>query len=206
MTNFLHESRFRAVAGVLREAGARCILDLGCGEGDFIMHLLDDPQITAITGVEKDAGALERLRMRLKEHPRANAVELLCADVTQPPRALPQADAVVLVEVIEHLDPARLQALERVLLRDIAPPLAVVTTPNAEMNPLLGVRPGRMRHSDHRFEWDRPKFRAWAEGLAIRNGYTLRIADIAGAHPRFGGASQMAVFFRDWQPPDPVTG
>ncbi|MGY6644889.1 MAG: methyltransferase [Salinarimonas sp.] len=197
MTSFLHESRFRAVAGVLREAGARHILDLGCGDGDFIIHLLDDPQITAITGVEKDAGALERLHARLRGHPRADRVDLLCADITSPPRAMPQADAVVLVEVIEHLDPARLQALERVLLHDIAPPLTVVTTPNAEMNPLLGVKPGRMRHSDHRFEWDRARFRAWAEGVAARHGYALDLADIAGAHPRFGGASQMAVFARD---------
>jgi SAM-dependent methyltransferase len=194
VTGFLHESRFRAVAGVLREAGARHILDLGCGEGDFIMHLLGDPQIATITGIEKDAGALERLRARLADHPRAGMVDLICADITRPRRDLPRADAVVLVEVIEHLDPGRLQALERVLLRDIAPPLVVITTPNAEMNPLLGVKPGRMRHRDHRFEWDRARFRAWAEGLSARNGYALEVADIAGAHPRFGGSSQMAVF------------
>ncbi|KPQ12101.1 MAG: Methyltransferase domain [Saliniramus fredricksonii] len=197
MTNFLHEARFRAVAGVLREAGARRILDLGCGDGDFILHLLDDSQIAAITGVEKDEAALGRLRTRLRDHPLARKVQIIAGDITRPPPGLPQADAIVLVEVIEHLGPGPLQALERVLLRDIAPPLAVITTPNAEMNPLLGVKPGRMRHRDHRFEWDRKRFRAWAEAVAARHGYTLDLTDIAGKHPRFGGASQMAVFARD---------
>jgi len=124
-------------------------------------------------------------------------VQIIAGDITRPPPGLPQADAIVLVEVIEHLGPGPLQALERVLLRDIAPPLAVITTPNAEMNPLLGVKPGRMRHRDHRFEWDRKRFRAWAEAVAARHGYTLDLTDIAGQHPRFGGASQMAVFARD---------
>ena len=197
MTNFLHEARFRAVAEVLREACAQAILDLGCGDGDFILHLLDDPQIVAITGVEKDDAALGRLRGRLRDHPGARKVQIIAGDITRPPPGLPQADAIVLVEVIEHLDPASLRALERVLLHDIAPPLAVITTPNAEMNPLLGVKPGRMRHRDHRFEWDRKRFRAWAEGVAASHGYALDLADIAGAHPRFGGASQMAVFARD---------
>lgn len=196
MTNFLHDARFRAVAGVLREADARRILDLGCGDGDFILHLLNDLQIAAITGVEKDESALERLRARLRNHPGAQKVQITVGDITALTPGLPRADAVVLVEVIEHLDPAPLRSLERALLRDFAPPLAVITTPNAEMNPLLGVKPGRMRHRDHRFEWDRKRFRSWAENVAARHGYAVKLTDIAGAHPRFGGASQMAVFAR----------
>lgn len=59
----------------------------------------------------------------------------------------------------------------------------VIATPNAEFNPLLGVPPYRMRHPDHRFEWDRSRFRRWCERVTGVAGYTVRIVDIAGRHP-----------------------
>ena len=75
-------------------------------------------------------------------------------------------DAAVLMEVIEHLDPERIPALERVVFGFAAPATVVVTTPNAEYNVhfLATLEPGAMRHRDHRFEWTRAEFRAWARG------------------------------------------
>ena len=74
------------------------------------------------------------------------------------------------------------------------PRVVVLTTPNAEFNPLLGVPPSRFRHPDHRFEWTREKFRVWCRRVAEGAGYSLRFADVGGLHPTLGGASQMAVF------------
>ena len=56
-------------------------------------------------------------------------------------------DAAVLMEVIEHLDPDRIPALERVVFGEAAPATVVVTTPNAEYNahfarPANPARPG----------------------------------------------------------------
>jgi hypothetical protein len=100
----------------------------------------------------------------------------------------------VLVETIEHLDAERLGAFENSVLGRLRPDAVVVTTPNAEYNALLGVPAHRFRHPDHRFEWDRARFRGWADGVARRQGYRVGCTDIAGRHPRLGGASQMAVF------------
>ena len=76
-------------------------------------------------------------------------------------------DAAVLMEVIEHLDPDRLPALERVVFGEAAPATVVVTTPNAEYNAhFAGLEPGASRHPDHRFEWTRAQFRAWAGRVA----------------------------------------
>src|SRR5262249_13375993 len=44
----LAEQRRAAVLGVLREAGARRVADLGCGEGAFAAALLADPSFTQI--------------------------------------------------------------------------------------------------------------------------------------------------------------
>src|SRR5690606_32690492 len=63
-------------------------------------------------------------------------------------------DLAVLMEVIEHVDPIRLPALERTVFGDAAPGAVIVTTPNAEYNPRYpGLAPGSLRHPDHRVEW-----------------------------------------------------
>ena len=47
------------------------------------------------------------------------------------------------------------------------PKTVVVTTPNAEYNPVWESLTG-LRHPDHRFEWTRAQFAAWAEAVAGR--------------------------------------
>lgn len=193
VTTSWHDERLGAVQSVLAEAGAQRVLDLGCGDGDFVLRLCADPRIAAVTALEQDATALTRLRQRLPA-PGAS-VHVVEASLLDPPPVPPQ-DAAVLIEVIEHLDPADLSRLENVLFRRLDLPLVVVTTPNAEFNGLLGVPPHRFRHPDHRFEWDRRRFASWAQGVAARHGRGLRLAPVGGAHPQLGGASQMAVFAR----------
>ena len=68
-------------------------------------------------------------------------------------------DAAVLMEVIEHVDPERLPALERAVFGFAAPAAVLVTTPNAEYNPQFAtLAEGAKRHPDHRFEWTRAQF------------------------------------------------
>ena len=71
-------------------------------------------------------------------------------------------DAAAIVEVIEHLDPARLAAFERVVFQQARPRTVVLTTPNKEYNVKWETLPaGAMRHGDHRFEWTRDEFQDW---------------------------------------------
>jgi hypothetical protein len=97
--------------------------------------------------------------------------------------------------VIEHLDSARLAAFERVLFEFAHPSTVVVTTPNAEYNvrfPTLNA--GSFRHADHRFEWTREEFRAWAERVSSAHGYTVRLLPVGPEDADVGAPSQMAVF------------
>jgi hypothetical protein len=67
-------------------------------------------------------------------------------------RRLEGFDAAALVEVIEHIDLDRLDSVERVVFACAKPQLVVVTTPNREYNAKFeGMKPGEMRHADHRF-------------------------------------------------------
>ena len=75
--------------------------------------------------------------------------------------------------------------------------MVVLTTPNAEYNATWESLPaGHFRHRDHRFEWARAEFEAWAAGVAERHGYRVRFAAVGPEHPVFGPPTQMAVFSR----------
>lgn len=199
MTTELHRKRLDEVLDAIRASGARSVIDLGCGDGALLMRLAHEPGIERITGVDVSAEALRTLERRLAEAPArvAGKVRLIRRSLTEPGIAAGRFDAAVLVETIEHVDPDRLSTVERAVFRELRPATVIVTTPNADFNPLLGVPGHRFRHREHRFEWGRAKFAAWSDGVARRNGFQVVLADIAGVHPALGGPTQMAVFDRD---------
>jgi len=197
MTTWLHEERLRAVHAAIRATGAARIADLGCGDGDLLVRLAADPAIAELVGVDLCPASIERLRHRLRgAGVRVSRIELRPGSITRPVPALAGFDCAALIETIEHLDPGHLSSLERAVFHAMRPRHVVITTPNAEFNPLLGVPPHRFRHPDHRFEWGRAKFRHWCARAAHAAGYAVRFDDIAGCHPDHGGASQMALFHR----------
>lgn len=208
MTTWLHDQRLEAAHEVVCNSGARTVLDLGCGDGDLLTRLVTEPQIERIVGVDLCNDALGRLRRRLDvlKGPGTAQVNLIHGSMVEAGAALTGFDCAILIEAIEHTDPERLSVLERAVFAQMRPATVVITTPNAEFNPLLGVPAHRFRHPDHRFEWDRTKFRRWADGVANRNNYRVLCRDIAGRHPSFGGASQMAVFAVAKRSTDPFAG
>jgi len=76
-----------------------------------------------------------------------------------------------------------------------APDTVLVSTPNAEYNIHYdNLQPGAVRHRDHRFEWTRAQFAAWASQTARNYGYQVRFAPIGPEHPDSGPPTQLAVF------------
>ena len=55
---------------------------------------------------------------------------------------------------------------------------------------------GSFRHKDHRFEWTRAEFHAWATQVAAQGGYGVAFAPIGPEHPELGPPTQMAIFRR----------
>jgi 3' terminal RNA ribose 2'-O-methyltransferase Hen1 len=197
----LNQQRLATVLGALRATGARRVLDLGCGEGRLLRMLLDDPQFQEIVGMDVAHRSLEFAADRLKLDrlaPRQRErIRLLHGALTYRDGRLAGFDAAAVVEVIEHLDPPRLAAFERVLWQHARPAAVVVTTPNAEYNVRWPTLPaGNFRHRDHRFEWTRAEFQAWAAGVAERWGYAARFAPVGPDDPEVGSPTQMAVFTR----------
>jgi SAM-dependent methyltransferase len=195
----LHERRLAAVLGVITASGARSVLDLGCGSGKLLAELLKEPRLERITGLDVSHRALETAARRLhldSMAPRQRArLELLHGSLTYRDGRLRGFDAAAVVEVIEHLDPPRLGAFERGIFGYARPGTVIVTTPNAEYNALFdGLPEGSFRHADHRFEWTRAEFAAWADEVAARHGYRTELSGIGPESDEAGCPSQLAVF------------
>jgi 3' terminal RNA ribose 2'-O-methyltransferase Hen1 len=197
----LNEQRLGAVVAALKNSGARRVLDLGCGEGRLLRALMEHAAFEELVGVDVSHRVLEiaRERLRLERLPEAQQarVRLLHGSLMYRDQRLAGYDAAAVVEVIEHLDPPRLAAFERVLFEFARPEMVVLTTPNAEYNVKFeGLPAGKFRHRDHRFEWTRTEFRAWAEGMARRFGYGVRFVPIGLEDSVVGAPTQMSVFTR----------
>src|SRR5262245_45662112 len=151
----LNEQRLGSVIAVLRASGAKRVLDLGCGEGKLIRELMKEKHVEQIVGMDVSIRSLEIAARRLKvedisrkaaksqsdDSPntpfaslrlgaRSPHVTLMHGSLMYRDRRLAGFDAASVVEVVEHLDPPRLSAFERVLFEFAKPRTVVLTTPN----------------------------------------------------------------------------
>jgi 3' terminal RNA ribose 2'-O-methyltransferase Hen1 len=189
------------VLAVLKASGAKSVLDLGCGEGKLLRELVAERQFERIVGLDVSIRSLENAqkRLRLDRLPerQARRLELMHGSLNYRDQRLEGFDAAAVVEVIEHLDPPRLESLERVLFEFARPKTVVLTTPNQEYNVVWETLPaGQFRHGDHRFEWTRQEFCQWAERVAGSYGYTVRFQPIGPVHETLGSPTQMGIFER----------
>jgi 3' terminal RNA ribose 2'-O-methyltransferase Hen1 len=197
----LNQQRRGAVLAAVRSTGARRVGDLGCGEGALVADLLAEPGVEQVVATDVSARALRvaarRLRLDRMPAPRRDRLEIFQSSLTYRDDRLTGLDAAVLMEVIEHVDPPRLAAVERTVFGHARPGAVIVTTPNAEHNVRYETLPaGRLRHRDHRFEWTRAEFQGWAERVAAEHGYAVRFLPVGVDDPEVGPPTQLAVFRR----------
>ena len=206
----LNDQRRGAVLAAVRASGAKRVGDLGCGEGVLVRDLLAERSIEQVVATDVSARALQIAGRKLKlervterqpagDTPAGAAgrgrLQLFQSSLTYRDARLAGLDAAVLMEVIEHIDPSRLPAVERAVFGHAVPRTVIVTTPNVEHNVRYETLPvGQFRHRDHRFEWTRAEFEQWAGGVATRYGYTTRFLPIGADDPEVGPPTQMAIF------------
>ncbi|WP_299458266.1 3' terminal RNA ribose 2'-O-methyltransferase Hen1 [uncultured Microscilla sp.] len=195
----LHQQRLGQVLEQLKKAGAKSVIDLGCGEGKLLKMLLKEKQFEKIAGMDVSFGELLKAKNKLYWDEMApkqkERIQLFQGALTYRDKRLEGYDAAALVEVIEHLDESRLKSLERVVFELARPQTMIITTPNAEYNVMYDhLEAGHMRHTDHRFEWTREAFESWATDLAKRHNYTVNFLPIGSEEPAIGAPSQMGIF------------
>lgn len=198
-TMTLNSARLARVAEEVEKCGASRVIDLGCGEGRLLSRLLKNPRISCLTGTDVAYSVLEKAKARLKvdrmsERDRER-LNLFQSSLTYRDARFSGYDAACVVEVIEHLDPARLQAFEQVLFQYAKPTHVILTTPNFEYNAnYKSLTKNSLRHGDHRFEWTRAQFREWAEKVAQAYNYKVSISEIGESDEKNGTPTQIGVF------------
>jgi len=197
----LNDLRTEALLVALSDVGAARVVDLGCGEGRLLERLLADGRYTSLLGMDVSMRVLERAAARLhldQMAPRMRErISLVQGSLTYRDRRLEGWDAAVASEVIEHLDPDRLDAFARTIFGHARPAAVILSTPNAEYNALFPSLPaGKFRHPDHRFEWSRAEFADWAASVCETYGYSVTFRSVGAEDPNLGAPTQMAVFVR----------
>ncbi|MGI9596409.1 MAG: 3' terminal RNA ribose 2'-O-methyltransferase Hen1 [Acidimicrobiales bacterium] len=197
----LNDQRLTAVVEAITATEPSSVVDLGCGEGNLLRELADDGRLNRLVGVDVATSALQRAERRLKLDRRPErqkpAIELRHSSLTYRDPALADFDVACLVEVVEHLDPPRLEAVEPILFRHANPKTVIVTTPNREYNALFNIPAGTLRHRDHRFEWTRAEFEAWCGRVGETYHYRYALQPIGPVDPDHGAPTQMAVLTRN---------
>ncbi|WP_034261189.1 3' terminal RNA ribose 2'-O-methyltransferase Hen1 [Actinospica robiniae] len=197
----LATQRHHAVVAALKDVGGKAVLDLGCGGGALLQHLLNDRYFREILGVDVSVRALQYAarKLRLERLPEAVASRLTLkqGSLTYTDSSLKGFDAAVLMEVIEHVDPPRLASLEHAVFGAARPGAVIVTTPNVEYNVRYEtLEAGRLRHRDHRFEWSRDEFGVWARDVASQYGYEVEFRTVGEVDEEVGSPTQLALFRR----------
>jgi 3' terminal RNA ribose 2'-O-methyltransferase Hen1 len=211
-TLHLHQQRLDSVIEAVRAANATSLVDLGCGEGRLLTLALKERGLKRILGIDVATSSLSRARryLHLDDMPPAQRerIEVVQGSLLYRDKRLEGFDVAALVEVVEHLDPPRLGAMERVVFAHARPRRVIVTTPNREYNAhweALGAE--KLRHRDHRFEWTRAECQEWAGRVGKQFGYSAEWREIGPADESLGAPSQVVIFDRqdDAQTPHDTT-
>jgi ubiquinone/menaquinone biosynthesis C-methylase UbiE len=122
---------YKAVADFVEGENISTILDLGCGDGDLLSHLLEKLPSAKLVGTEISFGRLVLARERLLD----NAYFLQMGTKGHLPFDDNSIDLVFVTEVIEHLKTpvVFLKEVKRVLS---AKGKLILTTPNSDAYPL----------------------------------------------------------------------
>jgi len=191
--------RHDAVLAVVDELRPSSIADLGCGPGALLGSLLELQGVARVIGTEVSDSSLtkaaKRLHVATMTERQASRLTLLLSSLQYEDPRLADIDLAILMEVVEHIDADRLPAVVGNVFGSMRPRHVVVTTPNSEHNvryPALAA--GAFRHPDHRFEWTRDEFAAWARSVGDAYGYDVDLRAVGDDDPEVGPPTQLAVF------------
>jgi len=195
----LNKMRLDSVLEEVLASGAKSVIDMGCGECNLTRLLIREKQITKVSAFDVSFNVLERAKKALKldtmHETLQNKIELFQSSLTYRDKRFEGFDCACAIEVMEHMDESRLAAFARVLFEFSQPKTVIVTTPNVEYNVNYeNMKENAMRHSDHRFEWNREQFCNWTNEICEKYGYSVTIKNIGECDENNNTPTQMGVF------------
>lgn len=192
----LGKLRYSAFSDKIRELDVSSVVDMGAGEGRLLELFVQNENLEEIFACEPTLRGIEKMKRLTEILHRKKKVKveptILQSSLFYQDERLVGKDALVLCEVIEHIEIERIDDVLSNLLSFYQPTYLIFSTPNYEYNDVYGLE-GKFRHNDHRFEMTRNEFFDFANKHAIEQNYSLEIIGIGEEHETLGFPTQMAI-------------
>ncbi|XP_077076757.1 small RNA 2'-O-methyltransferase [Siphateles boraxobius] len=205
----LYMQRYQFVIDYVQTYRPRKVIDFGCAECRLLkklkfhrnsIQLLVGIDINSVVLLKKMHTLAPLVSDYLQPSEGPFTIELYQGSVTEREPCTRGFDLVTCVELIEHLELEKVESFSEVVFGYMAPGAVIVSTPNAEFNPLLPGLKG-FRDYDHKFEWTRDEFQTWAHRVCREYGYSVQFTGVGEAlgHWRdVGFCTQIGVFQRNF--------
>ncbi|CDQ74323.1 unnamed protein product [Oncorhynchus mykiss] len=200
----LYIQRYEFVIDFVKKNKPKKVVDLGCNDCTLLRKLKFHKEIELLAGLDIDCAVIRAKMYELApiptdylqpgDHPLT--IELYQGSVTERDPRTKGFDLVTSIELIEHLQLEDVDRFTEVVFGYMAPVAAIISTPNADFNPLLPGLTG-FRHYDHKFEWTKVEFQTWALKVCREFGYVVAftgVGQIPAQEESIGFCSQIGVF------------
>jgi len=219
--NPVYLRRYQFVSDLLKNESwtkdIKRLVDVGANNCEFLYRLRNNGgmrHLREVIALDVDEPLLKWHRRKteplnighlLKEHMRRFYpldVYHMVGSVGETDDRLKNVDAVIAIELIEHLYPTTLKLFPEVVFGHMKPKLVIITTPNREFNVLFPDFKGPFRHWDHKFEFNRAEFEAWSKEISeTYPEYSVTFDGVGEQPPNMseedlGFCSQIAVFVK----------
>lgn len=188
----LYTQRYQSIYNAVRSLGAKTVVEMGAGEGKLSALLAQNDQIEMLYSVDPSNTALAKMEKRFAEMAVKVPPIVKWGSLYYEDETFYGVDALILCEVIEHIEKEQLPKVMQLVTERYAPKHIIITTPNAEYNAVYEL--DSMRHEDHRFEMTRIEFQEWCKQNAPL--YDLRFQGIGEVHEKYGTPTQMCIMTR----------
>ncbi|XP_027251337.1 small RNA 2'-O-methyltransferase isoform X4 [Cricetulus griseus] len=180
----LYKQRYQFVRDLVDRHEPKKVADLGCGDTKLLKLLKIYPCIQLLVGVDINEEKLHsnghHLSPYLGEFVKPRDLDLTVTlyhgSVVERDSRLLGFDLITCIELIEHLNSDDLARFPEVVFGYLSPSMIVISTPNAEFNPLFPTV--TLRDADHKFEWSRMEFQTWASRVADSYNYCVEFTGV----------------------------
>ncbi|KAG8035871.1 hypothetical protein G9C98_002997 [Cotesia typhae] len=185
----------------------RKVVEFGCSELSLFVYLKKMPSVEELLFVDIDRDILEGNKRKIEAlsadylHLRERPLNVFVYEgsIGSKDRRLVNTDAVIAIELIEHLYPETLSKVPEVIFGLMKPQVTIITTPNSDFNILFPNFSGS-RHPDHKFEWSRSEFQTWCSQVTSRfPDYLVEFSGVGEGPPgseHLGPCSQIGIFIK----------
>lgn len=154
------------------------ILDVGCGEGNYVRLLAKIIPEYTYYAVDKNNECIEEvkhlsIRKQLDNVKTFSSLEDSLKEINE------EVVNVLLVEVLEHMSVEDAEILLKRVLTDVKNVnKVIITTPNHDFSKYFGAENGDVRHDDHHFEFTQNTFSEFLKRVVPEDKFSYQIEEI----------------------------